>query len=81
MRPAVLCTQPRLQLQQEAGAWTLVVTLAGDELLPADQAGELLLGPSAVIEAPDGALAYWALRHPSARPDFHHRDACVIEWH
>lgn len=31
------------------------------------------MGLCAVIEAPDGALTYWALHHPGARPDFHHR--------
>ena len=31
------------------------------------------MGLTAVIEAPDGALTYWALHHPGARPDFHHR--------
>ncbi len=39
--------------------------------LPPD--GELLLGLSAVIELDDGSLTYWALVHPTARPDFHHR--------
>ena len=38
--------------------------------------GEALqLGLAAVIEAADGALSYWALRHPPGEPDFHHRDA------
>jgi hypothetical protein len=80
MRPAALGSEPRLQLQQEEGAWTLAVTLPGADLAPAGHVGELLLGLCAVIEAPGGALAYWALAHPSARPDFHHRDAFVIEW-
>lgn len=31
------------------------------------------LGLSAVIETNDGELSYWALAHPSSRPDFHHR--------
>jgi hypothetical protein len=29
------------------------------------------LGFAAVIAASDGALTYWATRHPGARPDFH----------
>jgi len=36
-------------------------------------AGRLRLGLTAVIESADGALSYWALRHPCARPDFHDR--------
>lgn len=30
------------------------------------------LGLSAIIEEGDGNLSYWALAHPSSRPDFHH---------
>jgi hypothetical protein len=40
-------------------------------------AGRLAL--SAVIEADDGAIAYWALAHPSAKPDFHHPDSFVLD--
>ena len=29
------------------------------------------LGFAAVIEAGDGTLEYWAMRHPTAQPDFH----------
>jgi hypothetical protein len=31
------------------------------------------VGLTAVIETADGQLSYWALQHPGARPDFHHR--------
>jgi hypothetical protein len=31
----------------------------------------LRLGLSAVVEAGDGTLSYWALQHKAARPDFH----------
>ena len=34
-------------------------------------AGKLLLGACAVIEAVDGGLSFWALRHAAGRPDFH----------
>jgi len=33
------------------------------------------VGLSAVIEADDGSLSYWALAHPEGPPDFHH-EAC-----
>ncbi len=32
------------------------------------------LGVSAIIEAKDGSKSYWALKHPSGKPDFHHAD-------
>ena len=38
-----------------------------------------VLGLSAVMETLDGALSYWALRHPPGKPDFHHREAFALE--
>lgn len=39
--------------------------------------GHALIGLSAVLEASDGSLSYWALRHPRPRPDFHARAGWV----
>ena len=41
--------------------------------------GAKRLGLSAVIESVDGDISYWALAHPSARPDFHHPDSFVLD--
>lgn len=41
--------------------------------------GARRLGLSAVIEAVDGTFSYWALAHPSDKPDFHHPDSFVLE--
>ena len=79
IRPAAVDSEPQLQLRQGAEEWTLVVSVAGHDLLPTVQSAELRLGLSMVVEQPNSTLAYWALRHPSGRPDFHHRDAFVIE--
>jgi hypothetical protein len=35
------------------------------------------LGLAAVIETADGQRSYWALHHPAANPDFHHRGGFV----
>jgi hypothetical protein len=37
------------------------------------------LGLTAVVEAVDGGLSYWALRHPPGKPDFHHIDAFALQ--
>ena len=37
------------------------------------------LGLSAVIEMKDGSKSYWALAHPSDKPDFHHPDSFVLD--
>ncbi|MFC0632532.1 DOMON-like domain-containing protein [Brevundimonas balnearis] len=41
--------------------------------------GARRLGLSAVIESVDGSFSYWALAHPSDKPDFHHPDSFVLE--
>ena len=47
------------------------------DFLPPGQ--PLRLGLSAVVEDADGVLSYWALRHPSGEPDFHHTDAFAFQ--
>ena len=37
------------------------------------------IGFSAVIEDVDGGLSYWALAHPSDKPDFHHPDSFILD--
>ncbi|MCC7462519.1 MAG: DOMON-like domain-containing protein [Gammaproteobacteria bacterium] len=42
-------------------------------------ATHLQVGLMAVLECADGQLGYWALAHTSNRPDFHRRDAFVLQ--
>jgi hypothetical protein len=42
---------------------------------------DLKVALSAVVEDAEGALSYWALRHPPGKPDFHHSDGFVLELH
>jgi hypothetical protein len=37
------------------------------------------VGLSAVIEQADGNKSWWALVHPSDKPDFHHRDCFALQ--
>lgn len=41
--------------------------------------GASRLGFSAVLQTVEGTLHYWALAHPSDKPDFHHPDSFVLE--
>ncbi len=49
-----------------------------DRVSGAHPCAPLRIGLSAVIEANDGALSYWALRHPAGKPDFHHAEAFAL---
>ena len=62
---------PRLRCSREART-LMLQTLLPAAALPAG-ASEFELGLTAVVEAADGSLSYWALAHPGARPDFHQR--------
>ncbi len=44
----------------------------------AESTGALDLALSAVIEGVDGTKSYWALAHPSGKPDFHHPDCFAL---
>lgn len=41
--------------------------------------GAWRLGLSAIIEAIDGSTSYWALAHPSGKPDFHAADCFAAQ--
>ncbi len=63
---------PRITVRR-AESWLeldALVLLADSFSIP--PGSPLRLGLAAVVEASDGALSYWSLRHPPGRPDFHH---------
>lgn len=51
--------------------------LTADVVLPDGADGRT--GLSAVIQTLDGRVSYWALAHPSDKPDFHHPDSFMLE--
>jgi len=55
----------------------VLVELAGIPALCPQAPWKLAL--CAVIEELDGTRSYWALAHPSGRPDFHHPGSFVFE--
>jgi hypothetical protein len=48
-----------------------------EKIIPRDQA--LKVGISAVLRSVAGDFTYWALTHPGTQPDFHRKDAFIIE--
>lgn len=72
---------PRIVTRRFAGRIEVDVTLPAQSL-PHNRMN-WQLGLSAVVEEADtvdGNHSYWALHHPSPRPDFHHRDAFALAW-
>lgn len=71
---------PQITSRLFAGRIEVDVVVPG-EALPR-MAESLQIGLAAVVEAADtvdGRHSYWALRHPAARPDFHHRSGFALE--
>lgn len=90
MRPEWLAVDPRLTVRLEAGRLRLDAALAWPEPLPGRAVANGVgvagagarwhgrLGLTAVVEAADGTLSYWALHHPAARADFHNVGGFIL---
>jgi hypothetical protein len=68
---------PRLTLRRDVARLVLQaeVRLSGALDVRASSQLPLRIALSTVVEDQQGGLSYWALRHPSGRPDFHHPDS------
>lgn len=69
---------PTISSGRHGDAWQLN---AGIDLakLSVPFAGAIRLGVSFVAQLKDGSLSYWALVHPSDKPDFHHPDSFILD--
>ena len=70
---------PGIRTEVSGDVLRLEATVRLDRLSPQHVRAALALGLSAVIEDADGALSYWALAHPTGKPDFHHAAAFALE--
>jgi hypothetical protein len=73
--PAVAA--PTLRAQTTAASLSLTA-IVGAGAWPEPDGGALEIGLTAVLEATDGTLGYFALRHPTERPDFHDRGGFAL---
>ena len=69
---------PDLQFEHGSESLTVLAWLPRHALPDSAQGLPLEIGLTAVVETTDGQLSYWALRHATARPDFHHRGGFVL---
>jgi hypothetical protein len=61
---------PAIEVSRSQDQLMLTAHIMADDLPAGDR---LQLGLTAVVEATDGSLSYWALHHTGERPDFHDR--------
>jgi hypothetical protein len=59
------------------GSLTLSLGLDPDKIIPAGKALEV--GVSAVVKTKNGEFSHWALVHTGPQPDFHRRDAFILD--
>lgn len=69
---------PRIEVRTGRDRLELDAAVRLESLSLEHACAPLRIGLSAVIEATDDGLSYWALHHPADRPDFHHPDAFVL---
>ncbi|HEX7045547.1 MAG TPA: DOMON-like domain-containing protein [Burkholderiales bacterium] len=70
--------EPHIGTRRQPDRLELDAFIALDRLVPDFSTATLALGLSAVVEAQDGARSYWALRHATEEPDFHHPDSFAV---
>ena len=69
---------PPIEVRASATRFELDTEVELGRLSPIYPRRVLRLGLSAVVEASDGTLSYWALDHAAATPDFHDRRSFVL---
>ena len=72
--------EPEITAQRDAASFELSAAIRLDGLSGIQRDFYLWIGLSAVIEDVRGTLSYWALKHPSGKPDFHHPDNFALEF-
>lgn len=68
---------PQIAVRSQPGELELDATVKLDRLSELHRDGVLRVGLSAVIETNDG-LSYWALHHPTDKPDFHNPEGFAL---
>ncbi|HEX3431809.1 MAG TPA: DOMON-like domain-containing protein [Rhizomicrobium sp.] len=78
MTPEPAVSDPRIGLQSDDGKFVLSASLDLSGIAALRGSEDWQLGLSAIVEDRDGNKSYWALAHPSGKPDFHHLESFVL---
>jgi hypothetical protein len=71
---------PAIEVRSDPDRYTLQASLQLNSLFGLPSQVSWRLGLSALIEDTSGRMSYWALVHPSGKPDFHHSDCFAYEF-
>lgn len=77
MAPVMVRRAPEIAVRSSAGRLELDATVQLDEITELRDPGKWRVGLAAVVEADDGNVSYWALRHTCDKPDFHAAETFV----
>jgi hypothetical protein len=77
-KPWIIAQQPVINVQQSINELELTAIIP-KKALPLTTAKCWQLNLTAVIENKNKEKSYWALSHPTAQADFHHRDGFTYE--
>lgn len=72
--------EPKITVQRGSASLELSAVIRLNHFLGIQPDVCLCIGLSSVIEDLNGALSYWALKHPPGKPDFHHSDNFALEF-
>jgi hypothetical protein len=70
--------RPHIAVRSTASSLELDAHVRLDSLSTTHSHAALRIGLAAIVEASDGSLCYWALRHPAGKPDFHNSDGFAL---
>ena len=70
---------PAIRVDATPHSWSMIARLGTAWCPDAGRSGPVEVGLACVLEADGGALDYYALHHPAARPDFHDRRGFTIK--
>ncbi|MEJ0086568.1 MAG: DOMON-like domain-containing protein [Pseudomonadota bacterium] len=78
MAPLMKGAAPQITQKIGSDSCEVLATLDLSWLAKSSAGIGLRLGLAAVIEDRARVLSYWALKHPTGKPDFHHADSFVV---
>ena len=70
---------PHVSARATADTLALDAAIPLQLLSPEHASATLAIALAAVVEEADGRVSYWALRHATGKPDFHHAEAFALE--